>query len=56
MAVRVAFTSQFEYRFPNRMGMISFPAGYRGLVKDEVADAAFAAGVAEPEKGKRSGK
>lgn len=47
MAKRVIFTSDYEHRFLDRMGMLSCKAGPDPvLVKDEVADAAIAKGAA----------
>lgn len=44
MATRVKFARRYDHTFPSR-AMISYRAGWEGPVKDEVAEAAKAAGV-----------
>lgn len=43
------FTKMYDHVFPSR-GMINFPEGYEGPVKDEVADAAIEGGFATEAK------
>lgn len=44
---RMKFTAMYDHTFATG-GMLNIPAGYEGPVKDEVADAAEAAGKAVP--------
>lgn len=47
---RVTFTKEFTWVNPNGRGMITFPAGYSGLVTTEQAKRAVAAGAIKETK------
>jgi len=49
---QVRFTGKYDHTWPSR-AVTAYPKGYTGSVKREVADAAFAAGKAEPYRAPR---
>ena len=49
---QVKFTAKYDHTWPSR-AVTAYPAGYIGSVKKEVAEAALAAGKAEPYRAPR---
>lgn len=49
---QVKFTARYDHTWPSR-AVTAYPAGFIGSVKKEVAEAAFAAGKAEPYRAPR---
>lgn len=50
---QVKFTGKYDHNWPSR-AVTAYPAGFIGSVKKEVAEAAIAAGKAEPYRAPRA--
>lgn len=50
---QVKFTAKYDHDWPSR-AVTAYPAGFIGSVKKEVAEAAIAAGKAEPYRAPRA--
>lgn len=50
---QVKFTAKYDHNWPSR-AVTAYPAGFTGSVKKEVAEAAIAAGKAEPYRAPRA--
>lgn len=50
---QVKFTGKYDHNWPSR-AVTAYPAGFIGSVKKEVAEAAIAAGRAEPYRAPRA--